>query len=179
MKITLTNGLILMASFAVFSSCSKDEFVSAGWDQEVISTSIVLDQASIDQINLGTINISEYVEEYVLQNHAGLKSYRVLEARPTFGLVASTDVLPLGFVGALNIYAVLGNEEILIGEMSSGSSQDASFGLAGLDVNLIEFAGYEPVDFVLRPQFNDLGVGVGEVDADVTFAFNFLIDGLK
>ena len=107
-----------------------------------------------------------------------VKSYHVLETTPTFGLVVSTDVLPLGFVEVIDFCAVSGDNEILIGMMSSGSSNDASFGLSGLDVNLMDFAGEDATDMVLRPQFNDLG-GVGSVSADITFTFNFQIQGSR
>ena|GEM_PF-5167365 len=178
MKTTLTNGLILMASIAMFSSCSKDDNFNAGWDSEIISTTISLNRASDDQIDLGSINLSETIEDYMSQNYDDAKSYRVLNAGPSFGLVVSVDVLPLGFVEALDVYAISGSQELLIGMISSGSSQDASFGLAGIDQNLIDFAGDESIDIVLRPQFNDLGAP-GTVEADVAFTFNFSISGRR
>ena len=178
MNSTLTNGLILLASIAMLSSCSKNDNFNAGWDQELIKTDVVLDQTSDDQITLGTVNLTEVIRNYMAQNHGDVKSYQVLEVRPTFGLVVSIDVLPLGFIEAIDVYAVSGVNETLIGMLSSGSSQDASLGLAGLDLNLLGFSGNEAVDIVMKPKYHDIGVPES-VSAEVRFAFNFLISGSK
>jgi hypothetical protein len=71
-----------------------------------------------------------------------------------------------------------------IAMMSSSSKRDNfnagwdyAFGLAGLDVNLSEFAGEDTIDIVMRPQFAK--IALRELTVDIEFAFNFFVTGKR
>lgn len=163
---------------AAMSSCSKDNF-SAGWDNQIVSSTVTLDQAIEQDISLGTINLEDQAIVYANLNHPNSDDIRIIEVLPTFGSISSVDLLPLSFVEALDIYALQGDRELLIGQLASESTQNASIGLDGVDVNLYDFGGDDDIELILRPSYNEIGTQMPVMDIDIRFSLSYSITGKK
>lgn len=176
---TLQLTTMLIAAAALMSSCSKDSTFNSGWNEQIIDASYTIDINSTDDIEVAIFNPADLVADYVNANHPDVKTYRQLEVTPMSGSATSELVIPLPFVEALDLYAVHDGREVLIGMMNRESSAQASFGLTGVDYNLLDLAEDDEIRIVVRPQFNDLTSGVEQASVYFTFNFNFIIDGTK
>ena len=160
------------------SSCSKDNF-SSGWDAQIVTSTVTLNQALEQDISLGTINLEDQAIDYADQNHPNSDDLRIIEVLPMFGTISSVDVLPLSFVESLDVYALQGGQELLIGQLASETSQSASIGLTGLDTNLYDFGGNEDIELVLRPSYNEIGTQMSIMAIDIRFSLSYSITGKK
>ena len=102
----------------------------------------------------------------------------MIEVRPTWGSVISSDLMPLAFVESLDVYAVKDGSEQLIAMISSGSSQDPSLSLAGIDVNILDLSE-EDVQIVIRPQYNDLATIADGQEVEASMSFSYRLSGRK
>lgn len=172
------NATLLLALIVLTASCTKNDNFSAGWDEKSIETSVTLDPQSPGDIVLGNLDILSNTAAYLDVNNHDLKSYQMLEVRPTFGSVVSTSLLPMGFVESLDVYALHEGAEVLIATISSGSSQDPSMSLSGIDVNVLDLSD-DSVQILLRPEYNDLGSVADNIEVEVSLAFSYSLTGRK
>ena len=172
------NFTLMLALIVLTASCSKDDNFNAGWDDKSVETTITLDLQSTDDIDLGQVDIPANVEAYLDANNHDLESYRMLEVRPSSGSIISTSLLPLAFVESLDVYAVSDGSEQLIAMISSGSSQDPSLSLAGLDFNILDLSD-ETVQIVLRPDYNELAPIADDMEVEVDLTFVYSLSGRK
>ena len=146
----------------------------------MITTTVTLDQASDQDISLGTINLQDDVVAYLNENQPDAESFTIIEVVPASGSIVTQELFNLSFVEELEIYAIQEGREILIGRSSSTDiGATPSVGIQGIDQNLYLFGQNDDIDIVLRPEYTDIGTQITTLNVDVRFALNYSVTGIK